>query len=157
MAKLLDDETYALVEWRLHHEALMKDTIQDFEAEVLLSSRGTDYSQPLVSGGNTPSDPVSGKAFRLEEGTIEVRRARRWLRVIERTREWFSADSMEHKFYLLYFGKTATIELVAAAMGVSRQWAGKLRDNIVFRGAMYAIEARLFRLEDAEGGKEIGA
>ena len=42
-------------------------------------------------------------------------------------------------------------------MGISRQWAGKLRDNVVFRGAMYAIEERLFRLEDAEAGKEKGA
>ena len=151
--RLLDEETYSLVEWRLHHETLMLDTVRDFESDVLQSSRGTDYSEPVVISTGNVGDPVSRKAFLLADGTVEVRRARRWLRVIKRTREWFS-DSQEGKFYALYFGGTASLELVAAGMGISRQWAGKLRDNVVFRGTMYAIEERLFRLEDADGGKE---
>lgn len=155
MAKPLDKDTYKLVEWHLHREMLMRDIVRDYETEVLHASRGTDYSEPNICRSGTPGDPVSRKAFALEEGTPEVRRARRWLRVIERTKEWFT-DTTEGKLFELFYGKTAPIDLVAAAMGVTTRRIDQLRDNIVFRGAMYALEERLFRLEDGDERKEQG-
>lgn len=153
MAKPLDRDTYRLVEWNLHHEALMRDIITQFENDVLLSSPGTDYSRPNVQESTQTSDPVSRRAFRLEEGTAEVRRARRWVRVIERTRGWF-ANTPEGRLFELFYGRTATVELVAAAMGTPRRRVDQLRDNVVFRGTMYALEERLFKLEDIADGKE---
>lgn len=156
MAKPLDRDTYRLVEWHLHREALLRDTVRDFEADVILASQGTDYSQPYTPPGGMPGDPVSRKALLLEQATPTVRRARRWLRVIRRTREWF-ADTPEGKLFTLFYGQTAGIDLVAAAMGTDRRRVERLRDNIVFRGTMYALEERLFRLEDADVRKETGA
>jgi len=156
MAKPLDRDTYRLVEWHLHREGLMRDIVQTFETDVLLSTKGTDYSSPIGKTGGMTGDPVSNKALKLADGTPEVRRARRWLRVIQRTREWFE-DTPEGKLFALFYGQTATIDLVAAAMGTVRRRVDQLRDNIVFRGAMYAIEEQLFRLEDGQDRKECGA
>ena len=153
MAKPLNRETYRLVEWHLHRETLMRDVVRQYEREVLLSSRGTDYSEPVVKSGGAAGDPVSGKAFRLEEGTPEVRRARRWIRVIERTRRWFEG-STEGRLFDLYYGHTATAQLVAAAMGTDRRRVERLRDNVVYRAAMYALAERLYRLEGEDGAEK---
>ena len=155
MAKPLDRDTYGKVEWHLHREQLMRDIVRDFQAEVLLSSPGTDYNRPNIRSEGAVSDPVTSRALRLWEGTDEVRNARRWVRVINRTRQWFEGTT-EGRLFLLFYGKPITIALVAAALGTDRRRVEHLRDNVVYRAALYALEERLIQLKDPENETEVG-
>ncbi len=144
MSKPLERDMYKRVEWHLHNEALIRETLLKFEQDVLLSSPGMDYSEPTTQC--SPSgDPVSRKAFLLSQGNSEVRKARHWMQVIHRTKQWF-AGTKEGKLFELFYGKATAIDLVAAAMGTSRREISRLRDNVVFRGTMYAVEERLIKL-----------
>ena len=147
MSKPLDRATYKRVEWHMHNEALMRDTVREFERDVLLASHGTDYGEPAVKR-SLLSDPVSRKAFLLSEGNADVRKAWHWMRVILRTKRWFDG-TRESKLFELFYGKTAGIDLVASAMGTNRREVGRLRDNVVFRGTMYAVEERLIKLDSS--------
>ena len=155
MSKPLDRAMYKRVEWHLHNESLMLDTLREFERDILLSSQGTDYREPVVKRSPL-RDPVSRKAFLLSEGNANVRKAWHWVRVIRRTKQWFDG-TRESKLFELYYGKTAGIDLVAAAMGTNRREIARLRDNIVFRGTMYAVEERLIKLDqNIEASEENG-
>jgi hypothetical protein len=150
VSKPLDRGTYRLIEWHLHREALMRDIIRQHEQDVLHASGGVDFAQPMARSIGTTGDPVSRKALKLVDGTPEVNRARRWLRVVERTRTWF-ADATEGKLFALFYGQTAGIDLVAAAMGTDRRRVERLRDNVVYRAAMYALDERLYRMSEPQG------
>ena len=149
MSKPLDRGTYRLIEWHLHRESLLRDIIRQHEQEVLYASSGADLGQPMARSIGTIGDPVSRKALKLLDGTPEVNRARRWLKVIERTQGWF-ADATEGRLFSLFYGKTAGIELVAAAMGTDRRRVERLRDNVVYRAAMYALDERLYRMSEPQ-------
>ena len=153
MSKPLDRNTYRLIEWHLHREALLRDMIRQHERDILLASGGMDLSQPLARSAGTVGDPVSRKALRLVDGTPEINRARRWVRVIENTQTWFR-DTTESKLFTLFYGKTAGIDLVAAAMGTDRRRVERLRDNVVYRAAMYALEERLYRMSETRNERD---
>ncbi len=152
MSKPLDREMYKHVEWYLHNEGLMRKTLREFEQDVLLASPGTDYRKPAIKQTSL-GDPVSRKAFLLSEGNEDVRKAWHWMRVIHRTKQWFDGTK-EGKLFELFYGKATAIDLVAATMGTNRREISRLRDNVVFRGTMYALEERLIRL--GNGTKHCG-
>lgn len=144
MAKPLDRNTYKRVEWHLHHEKQMQETVAAYEADILLGSTGTDWGRPVSGRTGTTADLVSGKAMRLAAPPAEVRAARRWLAVIGQVRQWFDG-AQEARLFVLFYGATARIEMVAAALGTSRRVVEQLRDNVVYRAAMMAAAERLIR------------
>ena len=146
MAKPIDKALYKRVEWHLHNEKLLRDVIRQYENDILLSSQGTDYSQPRISHTGTISDVVSQKAFRLDLAPYEVASARRWIVAIEDTRRYFTGTN-EAKLFRLFYGTTAGIDLVAAAMNTSRRGIERLRDNVVYRCAMTAAATKLIKIQ----------
>lgn len=60
-------------------------------------------------------------------------------------------ESTQGKLFTLFYGRTAGIELVAAAMGTDRRRVERLRDNVVYRAAMYALDERLYRMSEEKG------
>lgn len=149
MAKPINRDIYASVEWHLHHQALLREEIRTYRADVLHASPGTDWERPSVSHVGMVTDIVSRKAFKLMDAPPAVRRACKWLRVAADARRYFTGKR-EGRLFVLYYGQTASIDLVAAALGTNRRGVERLRDNVVYRCAMGAAAKGLITLDDGE-------
>lgn len=145
MAKPIPEKLYKEIEYNLHHmnaHAVAREAY--FDTENSLDDITVRLSD-MPKGKSGHGDPTAQKGIALADG----KESAKWIGAINQTRCWF-AGSKESDLLEGYYGKNISIKEMAEKMGVDRRTIQTLRDNIVYRCVMHAIEWGLFKVENTK-------
>lgn len=138
--KAIDYKTYRNIEWHMHNLPRLRKSAMSSRADILLNSVGVDYNTP--KGHSKHADSTAQKGLKLADGCPNTK----WIDAIDKTRAYFDGQQEAHilaKFYL----QNARIVDVAATLGLDRRTISRMRDNVVYRCAMYAAADGLINLD----------
>lgn len=148
--KPLDRIIYRSIEWRLHHRESMRAELQSIESDIINGGFQVDYTKPKISPTNKRHEDTLDKVIRLEAKT---RALRSWLRIIDDVQRYFDG-TQEGKLFQLFYGKSVSNDLAAAAIGVNRRDLARLRDHVVYRCAIAAAAEKLLTIKEERGSHD---
>ncbi len=138
--KAIDYKTYQNIEWHMHNLPRLQKGAAYTRSDVLYGSVGVDYNTP--TGHSKHGDPTAQKGLKLADGCT----ASRWIDAIKRTYAYFDGLHEANVMLMFYFSD-GKISDVAATLKVDRRSMSRIRDNVVYRCAMYAAADGLIKLD----------
>ena len=134
------------VEFNLHNVNYLLGVIKTSIHDIVCSGYGYGYTRERVQTNNI-RDSTADKAILLIDGTPEMQKARKWLKVINENRLYFEGTP-EGEFMAQYFGKAKTQVEVGEELGASFPWTARCKVKIVAHCAMLAASEGLFTITD---------
>lgn len=138
--KAIDYKTYQSIEWHMHNLHRLQKGAARARQDVLYGSVGVDFNTP--TGHSKHADSTAQKGLKLADGCYSSR----WINAITRTCAYFDGQQEAHIMALFYLGNGKIAE-VAEKLGVDRRAMARMRDNVVYRCAMYAAADGLIKLD----------
>ena len=138
--KAIDFKTYRNIEWHMHNLPRLQKGAACNRMDVLYSSVGVDYNTP--SGHSKRADSTAQKGLKLADGC----NASRWVEAIQKTCTYFEGQQESQIISMFYLKKKKIVD-VAASLQVDRRTMSRMRDNVVYRCAMYAAADGLIKLD----------